>query len=134
MIGSRRLRGWEQPARARNLSTHRDRRGRKNKQRVYEKRGEARTVIEEFRNVFTDLLGSTDLAVHRIQITSDHPVKSKPYVIPFHMKSELENDIRDMLKMNIIRASESPCASPVVLFQNQTEQTGFAWIIENSIV
>ena len=72
-------------------------------------------MIEEFRNVFTDLPGSTDLAVHRIQLTSDHRVKSKPCTIPFHMKSELENGIRDRLKMNIIRASESPYASPVVL-------------------
>ena len=81
----------------------------------YKERREALAVIEEFRNVFTDLSGLTDLAVHRIQITSDHSVKSKPYLIPFHIKSKLENDNRDMLKINIIRALESPCASPAVL-------------------
>ena len=31
------------------------------------------------------------------------------------MKPELENDIRDMVKMNIIRALKSSCPSPVVL-------------------
>ena len=82
---------------------------------TYGERKEAQEVIGEFRNAFTDLPGSTNLAVHRIRLTSDHPVKSRPYAIPFHIKSELENDIRDMLKMNIIRASESPYASPVVL-------------------
>ena len=82
---------------------------------TYEKRRQARAVIEEFGDVLTDLPGSTDLAVHRIQQTSDHPVMSKPYAIPLHMKSELKNDIRDMLKMNIIWASESSYASPVVL-------------------
>ena len=61
----------------------------------YEEIRKARAVNEEFRNVFTDLPGSTDLSVHRIQLTSDHPAKSKPYAIPFHIKSELENDIRD---------------------------------------
>ena len=58
-------------------------------------RRKARAVNEEFINVFTDLPGSNDLSVHRIQLTSNHPVKSKPYAIPFHIKSELENDIRD---------------------------------------
>ena len=55
-------------------------------------------MIKEFRNAFTDLPGSTNLAVHQIQLTSDHLVKSKPYEIPFHKKSELENDIRNMIK------------------------------------
>ena len=82
---------------------------------TYGERKEAQEVIRAFRNVFTNLPGSTDLAMHWIQLTSDHPVKSRPYTIPFHMKSELENDIRDMLKMNIIRAPELPYASPVVL-------------------
>ena len=82
---------------------------------TYEERREARAVVEEFRNVFTNLPGSTNPAIHRIQLMSDHPVKSQPYAIPFHMKSELENDIMNMLKMNIIRASELPYASPVVL-------------------
>ena len=82
---------------------------------TYGERKEAQEVTGEFRNVFTNLPGSTDLAVHRIRLTSDHPVKSRPYAIPFHMKSELENNIRDMLEMSIIRASESPYASPVVL-------------------
>ena len=85
---------------------------------MYGERKEAQEEIREFRNVFTDL---PDLAVHRIQLMSDHSVKSRPYVIPFHMKSELENDIRDMLKMNIIRASESPYASPVVIFRKPDE-------------
>ena len=72
-------------------------------------------MIGEFRNVFTDLPSSTDLAVHQILLASDHPVKSRLYAIPFHIKSEQENDIRDMLKMNILRAAETPYASPVVL-------------------
>ena len=94
---------------------------------TYEERREARAVLEEFRNVFTDLSGSTVLPVHRIQLTSDHPVKSKPYAIPFHMKSELENDIRDMLKMSIIRASESRYASPVA-FVWKPNETNRLWV------
>ena len=82
---------------------------------TYGERKEAHEVIGEFSNVFTDLPGSTDLAVHQIRLTSDHPVKCMSYTIPFHIKSDQGNDIRDMLKMNIIRASESPYASPVVL-------------------
>ena len=71
---------------------------------TFGERKEAQEVIGEFKNAFTDLPGLTDLAVHRIRPTSDHPVKTTPYAIPFHIKSGLENDIRDMLKMNIIRA------------------------------
>ena len=35
-----------------------------NEELTYEERREARAVTEEFRNVFTDLSGWTDLAVH----------------------------------------------------------------------
>ena len=95
-MGSRRLRGWEQPAPARNLSPKKTAGDVQISEELpYEERRKARAVNEEFRNVFTDLPGSTDLSVHRIRLTSDRPVKSKPYAIPFHIKPELENDIRD---------------------------------------
>ena len=118
-MGSRRLRGWEQPAPARNLSPQKDRRAVQiSEESPYEVRRKARAVNEEFRNVFTDLPGSNDLSVHRIRLTSDRPVKSKPYAIPFHIKPELENDIRDD-ENNIIRVSKLPYASPVVLVRKR---------------
>ena len=43
------------------------------------KRDELRALVKEFSDVFTDLPGTTDLVEHDIKLTSDIPVRSKPY-------------------------------------------------------
>lgn len=49
-------------------------------------RHEMRSLIEEIRDVFTDVPGNTDLAKHRIELTSEYPVRSKPYAVPFNIR------------------------------------------------
>ena len=49
----------------------------------------------------------------------DEPVQSKPYLVPYSMRESLKKDINDMMKMGVIRESNSPYASPVLIVKKK---------------
>ena len=70
-------------------------------------------------DLFTEAPGTTDLVQHHIKLTSDEPVRSRPYPVPYSMRESLRKDIADMIKMGVIRESSSPYASPVVVVKEK---------------
>ena len=76
---------------------------------------EIRTFVEDFKHRFTPDPGTTDIIQHEVKLTSEQPIYSKPYRLPFHANQELKNDIKEMLDLGIIRESKSAYASPVVI-------------------
>ena len=69
--------------------------------------------------MFTEAPGTTDLVQHHIKLTSDEPVRSRPYPVPYSMRESLRKDIADMIKMGVIRESSFPYASPVVVVKKK---------------
>ena len=45
-------------------------------------------VLEEFQDVFTDVRGLTNLGKHSITLTTEEPIRSKPYSLPHAMQKE----------------------------------------------
>ena len=84
-----------------------------------EQRTEFTDLANQFTNFFTESPGTTDLVQHRIKLTSDEPVRSRPYPVPYSMRESLRKDIADMIKMGVIRESSSPYASPVVVVKKK---------------
>ena len=80
-----------------------------------EQRSELSDVLKDYVSVFSDLPGTIDLVQHKIELTSDQPVCSKPYPVPFKLQEELRGHIKEMLNLGIIRRSDSAYASPIVL-------------------
>ena len=80
-----------------------------------EQRTEFTDLAKQFTNLFTEAPGTTDLVQHHIKLTSDEPVRSRPYPVPYSMRESLRKDIADMIKMGVIRESSSPYASPDVV-------------------
>ena len=76
-------------------------------------------LAQEFSSLFTDAPGTTNLVQHHINLTSGEPVRSKPYPVPYSMRESLKKDIDDMTKMGVIRESNSPYASPVVVVKKK---------------
>ena len=52
---------------------------------------------------------------HRINLIDEEPVRLKPYPLPYALRQELKDEIKEMLDMGVIRKSLSPHASPVVI-------------------
>ena len=66
-------------------------------------------------------LGSTQLICHRIPLEPDaRPIAHPPYRLNQEKKDFLMNEINQMLDKGIIRESESPWASPVVIVPKKT--------------
>ena len=75
-------------------------------------RAEFLNLAQEFSSLFTEAPGTMN-HVH-INLTSNEPVRSKPYPVLCSMRESLKKDIDDMINMGVIRESNSPYASPVV--------------------
>ena len=84
-----------------------------------EQRAEFMDVANQFRSLLTEAPGRTSLAQHHIKLTSDQPVRSRPYLEPYSLRESLKKDITDMMKMGVIRESSSPYASPVVVVKKK---------------
>lgn len=72
-------------------------------------------LVIEFEDIFTDISGTCLQGEHKVDLTSETPIRSKPYMVPHAIRESLNKDIQTMLDMNIIRESSSPYASPVVI-------------------
>ncbi|XP_078492084.1 uncharacterized protein LOC144747728 [Ciona intestinalis] len=76
-------------------------------------------IVKKHSEVFSEKPGTMKLVEHVISLTSDKPVRSKPYAVPFHVRKSLREDIQEMLDTGIIRPSSSPYASPVVMVRKK---------------
>ena len=76
-------------------------------------------LVHEFQKIFTDMPGSTTLIKHHIHLTSEDPIRMKPYAVPYSVHDTLKKKIQSMLDMGIIRESTSAYASPVVIVQKK---------------
>jgi len=76
-------------------------------------------LAQEFSSLFTEAPRTTNLVQHHINLTSNEPVRSKPYPVPYSMRESLKNDTDDTMKMGVIRESNSPYASPVVVVKKK---------------
>ena len=59
--------------------------------------------MQEFTSLFTQAPGTTNLLQHHINLTSNEPIRSKPYPVSYSMRESLKEDIDDKMKMGVIR-------------------------------
>ena len=74
----------------------------------------------------TTELGTTDLHFHRIDTGDAKPVHQRFYRTSPQNKAEIDKQIHDMLKADLIEQSTSPWASPVVLVKKKNGDFRFA--------
>ena len=82
-------------------------------------RAEFMDLANEFQSLFTEALGTTSLAQHHIKLTSDQPLRSRPYPVPYSLRESLKNYITDLMKIGVVRESSSHYASPVVVVKKK---------------
>jgi len=76
-------------------------------------------LLREFRDIFSDLPGITDIAEHRIQLTDNNPIRCKPYPIPYALRDVVKSEIDEMCQLGIIEPSESPYSSPLLIVKKK---------------
>ena len=86
---------------------------------------EVSQLLEDFKDVLTDVPGETNLIEHEIKLVSDQPVRTKQYPLPFSMTETIKDETEKMLEMGIIEPSQSPYISPVVLVKKSDQSIMF---------
>ena len=89
---------------------------------------QVQALLLKWKDIFsmndTDL-GRTNLVQHRINLHDPVPFKEKHRRIPPHLYDEVRQHIQDMLDAKVIRPSQSPFASPVVLVRKKDGKLRF---------
>ncbi|KAJ8032705.1 hypothetical protein HOLleu_26306 [Holothuria leucospilota] len=86
---------------------------------------EIKRLLNVFQDVLKDVPGRTNLIQHTIHLTSQVPIRSKPYQVPHAMVDSVKCEIQSMLEMGVIEPSTSPYASPVVLVRKKDNSIRF---------
>ena len=86
---------------------------------TYDQNRELQLMVQRFNEMISDRPGDTNLAEHRIDLTCDEPVLQTPYPVPFSLQPSLKKELQHMEDVGIIRKSDSPYASPVVVVKKK---------------
>jgi hypothetical protein len=76
------------------------------------------TLLEEFHSVFLEPKGLPPVRSHDHQILlkeGTQPICVRPYRYPYYQKTEIEKIVKDLLESGVIKPSQSPFSSPVLL-------------------
>src|SRR6218665_1555380 len=82
-----------------------------------EQKKQINELLREYGDIFLDVPGRTELAVHEFKLMSDRPVRSKPYPTPYNLQKEIDKEIDVMLESDIIERSEAAYAAPLVVVE-----------------
>ena len=76
-------------------------------------------TLVRYTEVFSDIPGKTDMIEQKIELTDNNPVRSRPHPLPYALRENLKRKIEDILSLGIIRESNSPFASPIVIVKKK---------------
>ena len=80
---------------------------------------------EDFKYVFQDVPGRTDVVTHDIPTGDAWPVRLPPYRLSHKSQDFLQEEIKTLLEQEIIEPCKSPWAAPIVLVAKER------WIDQN---
>jgi hypothetical protein len=90
-----------------------------------EQREQLNAVIDKHANAFKwsedEPFGRTNLVEHKIETNGAKPVRIKQFRIPHSYKPEIANQVNKMLEQNIIRESNSPWTSPIMIVEQEND-------------
>lgn len=72
-------------------------------------------ILQKFAGVFSDTPGRAKLLECNLRLSTEIPIFTQQYPIPFAMKDTVESEVKEMLQLGIIEKSDSPYNSPLVL-------------------
>lgn len=85
-------------------------------------------LLREYEDIFSKSssdIGRTDVVKHNINTGLESAIKQNLRRIPMHKKQEVKELLNDMLEREVIRPSNSPWSSPIVLVKKKDSTTRF---------
>lgn len=86
---------------------------------------QVRELLKSFSDVFTDRPGCTDIMEHEIKLSTETPIRMKPYPIPYSMIDTVNTEVSKMLDLGVIEPSTSPFSSPIVIVRKKDNTNRF---------
>ncbi|GFO25036.1 reverse transcriptase [Plakobranchus ocellatus] len=83
------------------------------------KLSEVNDILDEFSEVLTALPGHTPSIMHHIELTTDVPIRVKPYPLPFSSQEFVCEETARLLDLGVIEPSTSSYCSPIVLVKKK---------------
>lgn len=77
------------------------------------------STIKKYESIFSTIPCASNLEEHEISLTCNEPIQCRPYPLPYETREKLKKTIREMEAMGVIRKSNSPYASPVVIVKKK---------------
>ena len=63
--------------------------------------------------------GTTNLVKHNIELTTNSPIRARPYPIPYAKRHDVENEVQALLETGVIEPAMSDYNSPIVLVKKK---------------
>lgn len=82
-------------------------------------------MLLEFDDVLSTKPGFTNLGKHDIKLTTDVPIRSKPYPVPFALKQVVIEEVKSMLDLKVIEPSDSQYCSNYVIVKKPDNTNRF---------
>ena len=79
-------------------------------------------LLNKYSEVFSKSdgdIGRTSIIKHRIPTGDAQPIQQRPQRVPVHMNKEIDRQLDNMLKENVITPSTSPWASSIVMVKKK---------------
>ena len=90
-----------------------------------EQRNQLFRLLEKYKHVFEwseFCPTSTTLTEHKINTGNAAPIRQRPYRLPQAAQKEVQRQVDEMLKNQVIEESQSPWASPIILVKKKCEE------------
>ena len=85
-----------------------------NQELTPEKRTELEGILDLHHDTFTYVPKKTNVMEVNFKLTTDTPITSKAYPVPFAVREAMKKEVDDMIKLGIVERCSSPYSSPVV--------------------
>ena len=80
-----------------------------------QQRLDLQNLLEQHKDIFTDVPGRTNVISHTIRTKTDTPVRQKLYRTPHALRDKIRKELDSLLELGIIEPSNSPYASPITV-------------------
>lgn len=85
----------------------------------FEQKQELLELIKKYCSLFSNKPGLTDKYIHHIEMKDNEPFVKRSYPIPFTMRSAVEEKLKEMLELGVIKRASSPYSSPMTVVKKK---------------